>query len=240
MALNTRVRAMLNNPTAGVGESANSTEASYSSIWLRNVFDLKPVISVTTKDPSTIEPPPNIKLQGITTIFGDKRAILSVQPTASPGKPAGKEESYTLSEGQRQGSVEVVEINPKARKVKIKVDDLVSIITFETNKAAGGGGPGGGVPRVPGAPPPTRGFNNVGNNGGYAPTAAPVNSAAPAVPFRPVRTAGDTQVMPQGGGGGYAGGYAQAASFQAAQNTSISSSPPILVRQRKTGLLRVP
>jgi len=126
-----------------------------------------------------------------------------------------------LSEGQRQGSLEVIEINPKARTVKIKFEELISTITFETNKPAGGPGLGNmaaGVPRPPGAPP-GRGFNPPG---GFTPAASPGFGGAPGVPARPVRTTDNSQVVPQSGGG-YLGGYAQA-SYQAPQGSSASSS----------------
>jgi len=234
MALTTRARAVVNDTIssasaeANVGATTKSNDGTYSSIWLRNVFDLKPAPPATAIDTKPPGPPPNVKLQGITTILGGKRAIFSVQEPGGPGKPPAKEESYMLSEGQRQGILEVLEINPKGRTVKIKVDELISTITFETNKASGGLGPAnmaGGVPRVPGAPPP-RGFNQPG---GFTPAGSPVNNGS--VPPRPVRTADNSQFSPQGGvgggyagGGGYSGGYAQAAISTGAGGTSSPGS----------------
>ena len=44
-----------------------------------------------------------------------------------------------MTEGQRQDGLEVLEINQKDSKVKIKNDGIVSTITFETPKAGAGG-----------------------------------------------------------------------------------------------------
>jgi len=232
IALTMRARAVVNDANPAVDVSASggdrgiskTSDGGYSSIWLRNVFDLKPILPPPPIDTKPPEPPPNVKLQGITTILGDKRALFTVQVSGGPGKPPAKEESYMLSEGQRQGSLEVLEINPKARTVKIKVEELVSTITFDTNKPAGGPGPGNmaaGVPRPP-AVPPGRGFNP---SAGYAPAASPgFGGGAPFVPARQMRTTDNSQVAPQSGGGGYMGGYAQA---QVAQNTAVAGGTAI-------------
>jgi len=100
IALTMRARAVSNdsNPAIDVSASAGDREISktsdggYSSIWLRNVFDLKPIILAPPPDTKPPEPPPNVKLQGITTILGDKRAIFTVQESGGPGKPPAKEQ----------------------------------------------------------------------------------------------------------------------------------------------------
>jgi hypothetical protein len=78
--------------------------------------------------PST--PLPKILLKGITTIFGDKRALLKVQFPAKPPQPA-KEQSYILTEGQRDGAIEILEINEKTARVKVDNCGTVMEITFE-------------------------------------------------------------------------------------------------------------
>ena len=105
----------------------------------------------------------------------------------------------------------MVEIRPKDRNVRIKVNGEISIITFDT-KAAGGPGPANataGIPRLPG-PPGAPGVRNFAAPGtGFTPG----NGGVP-VPVRPVRTTSsdNSYVAPQStGGGGYLGGYAQAA-----------------------------
>jgi hypothetical protein len=133
-------------------------DSPYNAIWLRNVFDLKPKpdpsLNAAPEAPPT--PPPNVQLTGIMTILGTKQALFMVQPRPEAGKPPGSPHSYILKEGERRDMLEVLEIHPKEHNVKIKVDDLVTTITFETNKPAGGPGvlPGGapGMPAMPGMP----------------------------------------------------------------------------------------
>ncbi|MDB6112707.1 MAG: hypothetical protein JWR69_4457, partial [Pedosphaera sp.] len=100
--------------------------------------------------------PPKVKLTGITTILGNKRALFMVQEVPAPGK-AQKEESYILTEGQRQGLLEVLEIDERTGRVKIKNDGSISVVTFETVKlpVAPVGVPpslAGGVPVLPPMP----------------------------------------------------------------------------------------
>src|SRR5690349_11660904 len=106
---------------AAVNEEAPSTGNPYNVIIERNIFDLREPTPPPSTQP-TNTPPPNVKLTGITTILGKKQALFMVQEPAMPGKPPSKEESYIIVEGQRQGVIEVVEINlnQKSPNVKIK------------------------------------------------------------------------------------------------------------------------
>ncbi|MDB6122236.1 MAG: hypothetical protein JWQ71_1229 [Pedosphaera sp.] len=111
----------------------NEADSSpYEVIPRRNIFDLHgpPVATQQSAEPPSV----NIRLTGITTILGYKQALLMVQEPALAGKPTGKEESYIMAEGQRQGAIEVMEINEKASTVRVKSDDKVSLLTFETAK----------------------------------------------------------------------------------------------------------
>jgi hypothetical protein len=136
-ALTLGARAVVNDTADH--QPATTEDNSYDAIWLRNVFDLKPPPPPVVELAKTNEPPPNVHLTGITTIFGNPRALFMVQKKQEPGKPPSKEESYILREGQRQDVLEVLQINPTAQTVKIKVDDVVSTITFETNHPSGPG-----------------------------------------------------------------------------------------------------
>jgi hypothetical protein len=110
------------------GASPSSSGNPYHQIAERNVFGLRP------PQPPRVEPPPaplpKIVLTGITTILGNKRALLKIQFPAQPSKPA-KEESCVLAEGQRDGLIEVLEINEKTAQVKVDNSGAVSVITFE-------------------------------------------------------------------------------------------------------------
>jgi len=124
-----------------LGAKAVVTDAKnhpYHVIIERNVFAINPPPTINTTPPP---PPPatEVKLAGITTIISPKRAILQwkepAQP-ATPGKPAappGKEQSFIMVEGQREGIIEVLEINEKAGSVRIKNAGEPMLITFETH-----------------------------------------------------------------------------------------------------------
>jgi hypothetical protein len=147
----------------------------YQGIVDRNVFGLKP--PPPPPDPeSNKPPPPKIFLTGITTILGNKRALLKTTPPAKPGEPA-KEQSFTLGEGQREGDIEVLEIDEKAGTVK--VNDYGTIATLDFDKD--------GVKGTPGAPPAPGGAPT--HPAGFAPTPG-------ANPFVPARGANPTLPRP--------------------------------------------
>jgi hypothetical protein len=117
-----------------VGLLAAASDNPYKSITARNSFAL-----VAPPPPAPVEQPPppaNIKLTGISTLWGDKRAMLMVQDTSGPGKP---DLSYILREGQRDGQVEVLSIDDKNGIVKVKNAGVVSSLSFDQNgiKVAG-------------------------------------------------------------------------------------------------------
>jgi hypothetical protein len=151
----------------------------YGAIVERNVFDLHDPPPPKLEPDTPKGPPPNIKLNGITTIFGMKQALISLTKPGAAGKPPTTI-FLTLSEGQRKDDVEVLEINPKARTTKIKNEDVESLLNIETNRAvAGGPAPGGGAPgaHAPASTPP--GFPQPQN---------PYGGNRTAIPPRPTRT----------------------------------------------------
>jgi hypothetical protein len=186
----------------------DTTENPYHAIVERNVFDLKkpdPPAALTNA-PAT--PPPNVKLTGITTVLGPKKALFMVKDVDTPGKPPNKEESVILREGERQGALEVLEINEKAETVRIKNDGTVSVLTFEKAKlpsapavqpTAMAGGPT--QPRIPTFVPPQAG--NPGYNPQVTPTSYPIvpnnpgaaannyNNGLSSIPTRTLRTGQD-------------------------------------------------
>src|SRR5262245_40945684 len=102
---------------------AAETEPSsnpYQNIIDRNVFALKP--PPPPPDPEATKPPPvKITLTGITTILGNKRALMkSPAPPAKPGETPKPEQSYILTIGQREGDIEVLDIDEVKGDVKIK------------------------------------------------------------------------------------------------------------------------
>jgi hypothetical protein len=189
--------------TSGKAVDGDSSGNPYQGIVDRNVFGLKP--PPPPPDPeSTKPPPPKVFLTGITTILGNKRALLKMTPPAKPGEPA-KEQSFTLGEGQREGDIEVLAIDEKAGTVKVNNYGTIATLDFENNgvKVVGGpppaaigagGRPPGFVPAggVPAMPPPGGAGNlprpmRLPTPGGAAVSpasaqAAPVNGSGVALP----------------------------------------------------------
>ncbi len=89
----------------------------YQGIVDRNVFQLRPPPAPPTNGPP-VAPPPKITLTGITTILGNKRALLKWPVPPRPGQPA-KEASYILAEGQGEDDITVTEIDEVAGTVRV-------------------------------------------------------------------------------------------------------------------------
>jgi len=82
----------------------------YAPIVVRNVFGLNPPLGVETNAPPADLP--KITPNGIMSILGRLQVLYKVSEPARAGQPA-KDESYILSEGQRQDDIEVIEIDEK-------------------------------------------------------------------------------------------------------------------------------
>lgn len=200
------------------GTQVIATETSggnpYQAIVDRNVFGLKP--APPPPDPESLKPPPpKITLTGIYTMGGTKRALMKVQTPAKPPEPA-KDVPLTLSEGQRDGEVEVLEIDTVARTVKVKNYGTIVSLDFTNNGAKIASGPTPGGPPAPGGPGPGLGlppkpFSPGGVSPGV-PTARPMRmdptgaSASP-VGMRPTTTysAVPTAATYNAAAGGFAG-----------------------------------
>ena len=111
--------------------SADTPGNPYQAIVERNVFGLKPPPAPAETEPAK-PPPPKITLTGIFTM-GGKHALLSTPP--QPGKAAGESRAqyFTLAEGQRDGEIEVLEINERARTVKVSYGGAVQTLDFKEN-----------------------------------------------------------------------------------------------------------
>lgn len=149
--------------------TAESQSNPYQSIVDRNVFALKP--PPPPPDPEATKPPPvKITLTGITTIFGDKRALMkSPAPPGKPGEPAKPELSYILTVGQREGDIEVLDIDEVGGNVKLRNGGIEVTLNIDKDgpklapSAAQVPGMPGGIPSLPGAgrtitPPGNPGF----------------------------------------------------------------------------------
>ena len=112
---------------------AGPSQDHYQLILDRNMFGLRAPQEVANEPP----PPqlPKLLLTGITTILGDRRALMKVLlPASKPGE-AAKEQSVILSEGQREGVIEVLAIDENTGSVKVNNSGTVMTLTFEKDGA---------------------------------------------------------------------------------------------------------
>ena len=174
---------------------ADSAANPYQGIVDRNVFGLKPP-TPPSKGPDTDKPPPSkITLTGITTIFHDKRALMNVAMPARPPEPA-KQQSFILAEHQREGDLEVLEIDVKTGDVK--VSNAGTVVTLNLDKD------GAKLPNTPallaGAQPNPAGIPPV-NPSGQLPGMKPI----PTRTFQPPQSV----EAPAPGAGNFAGATPQ-------------------------------
>ena len=121
--------------------------AVYHSIAERNVFGLRPRPEAVVP-PAPQQPLRKLILIGITTVCR-KRALLKAEPI--PGRAGEQEESLMLGEGEREGDIEVVQIDELAERVTVNNAGTVITLSFEKNglktPAAGSGSPGLKLPQ---------------------------------------------------------------------------------------------
>lgn len=206
-------RALSQEPQADASAMIGS-ENPYQTIASRNVFALKP--PPPPPDPNAAPPPdlPQIKLQGISSLFGNRRVLVKLVEKARPGQPA-KEEALILREGERYGDVEVVSIDPASGTVRFnnRGNEVVMTMANDAEKPPAGPPPAATAPAVaqirapqpmpvptagPGAPPPPIAAAAVVHPpaaGGSPGTPIPVglhNPGAPAPPGGVVLAPGTT------------------------------------------------
>jgi hypothetical protein len=152
-----------------------ATEGPYSGIFTRNPFGLKPP-PPPPPDPALLNkpPPPKLTLTGITTLFGNKRALIKGSFPPKPGDPA-KEQFLTLSEGERQGEVEVLTIDEKKGEVTVVEFGVTVSLTFPV------------MPATPAPPPVIPGIAPAPVPGLAVPVATP-GHVIPAPVVRPIRS----------------------------------------------------
>ena len=146
--------------TAVTSDSSDSSSNPYQSIVDRNVFSLKPPPAPVDSAEANKAPVLKITLTGMTTIFGNKRVLMkTAPPPGKPGEAPKTEQFYILTEGQREGDIEVLEIDEKVGSVKVNNAGTPMTLTFEKDGAklpstpppAVPGVPPNGVPPLPGA-----------------------------------------------------------------------------------------
>ncbi|HWV98110.1 MAG TPA: hypothetical protein VNZ64_00325 [Candidatus Acidoferrum sp.] len=192
------------------------TDGPYAGIVARNVFALKPApVAVPIEE---VKPPPSkITLTGITTILGRKQALMKTPPPAGkPGEPPKGEQSYILGEGEREGDIEVLQIDEKAGTVKVKNGDVLVVLNFDKDGQKLVSSPL--LTAQPGAipPPAVGGLRPPGVN----PYGQPAGGSGFNLPTRPLRAQPGT-VNPNSAGyspGGYSPG-----GFGGVANPSVSA-----------------
>jgi hypothetical protein len=143
--------------------TAESSGTPYQEIVVRNVFAL--TNPPPPPDPAaTKPPPPKITLTGITTILGKPRALMKVLIPAKPGTKQ-EEQSFILAVGQRDGDIEVLEIDDKAGIVKVNDFGTITNLSFENNGVKLASGPPLGIPGAGGLPPGMPGAGGLPNAG---------------------------------------------------------------------------
>lgn len=157
--------------------AAEAGASPYQVIVERNAFALKPREATVVAEPPP--PPAKITLTGITTLLGNKRALLSV---AVPGKP---NENFMLTEGQREGEIEVIEIDEKAGQVRVRNHGVEQSLNFQAHGAKLASQPVQSIPPPPGVIPPP---NAIPAPGIVPPPGSPTPmSSAPRIPLRSMR-----------------------------------------------------
>jgi hypothetical protein len=125
------VIALLVMALGGAALLAATASNPYREIVARNVFALKAPSSSSEAETIKRAPPPLI-LTGIVT-FGVKRALMTKPSTPSRSSVQTAPQSFIVAEGQRDGGVEVVEINERLGAVKVIYEGTPITLHFEAN-----------------------------------------------------------------------------------------------------------
>lgn len=100
----------------------------YQTIIDRNAFGLNPPAPVET-NVAPVTPPANVKLAGIAETFGQTKAYFMIQPK----DPKEQTQYINLSEGQREGVLEVTKIMKEDGEVRIRNTGVDMVLSFKNN-----------------------------------------------------------------------------------------------------------
>lgn len=177
---------------------AETPDQRYQVIIDRNAFGLKPAPKISTVQTNQPPAPVNIKLSGITRDFAGLKAWMVIPAQTGPGKNANPQ-YLSIPEHEKQGDIEVLEINEKESTVKILNAGTPVELNFKENGLPTPAAiPVPGVPinphgivPAPGTPPP--GIKTAAAPANMNPYVAARNGFQPAtasrtIPARNVRT----------------------------------------------------
>ena len=99
----------------------------YETISLRNIFHLAPPKQEVSKPGDVVKPPPDIKISGVAA-FGSHKWVLLTK--ADPGKAP---RHLLMREGEKDGSLEVIEVDELAAVVKVRAGDELLELKLATN-----------------------------------------------------------------------------------------------------------
>lgn len=135
---------------------ATQLKENYQSIIERNPFGLKPppAQAATNIPPPEVKPKVEVFLTGVTSIGYPKLPKQAYFYTREQGK---KDITYyAMTEGTHKDGIQVLNIDHEKRKVRIKMDEAETVLSFETHGVpvqAVAGKPLPGVPGTPGSLP---------------------------------------------------------------------------------------
>ncbi len=98
----------------------------YQTILDRNAFGLLPP-PPPPAETNTVAPPANLKLTGFATIGGERRVFFTIPP-----KDAKEVQQYiNLSEGEREGTLEIVSIAESDGEVRIRNAGIDTVLSLD-------------------------------------------------------------------------------------------------------------
>lgn len=188
----------------------------YNAILERNVFGLRPPVAeaLPTNPPIQL---PKITLTGITTILGNKRALMMLAPLNLKPGDTNRQVSLILTEGQREAEVEVLLIDENKGCVRVNNSGTIMTLTFEKDGA-----------KLPSTPPP-----RTNTPPPPLPTALPATAGMSTSPYAPRTRSGIARNVP--------GRNPRAGSAQVPATASVANpSAPVGGIPNPTGLVASP
>lgn len=116
---------------ARAGFAGSPANPYLENVTNRNVFRLtSPKLESAPPEPP--KPAFRVTLTGIMTILGKQQALMKVQRPAKAGQPSS-DEAYILAVGEREGDLEVLEIDEAVGTVKVSNAGTIQVLSFADN-----------------------------------------------------------------------------------------------------------